>query len=89
MVALVAGGALTPAGGALLTGGLQFLGGMLNYGAKKQDYANQVAFQDATSEFNSWQATQNAEIQDLNSDYQYFAETVQYNNTLAQSQQEW
>lgn len=66
--------------------GLSLLGGAQKRKAQRQDYANQTAFQDATSEFNAWQANQNAEIQDLNSDYQYFAETVQYNNTLAQVQ---
>ena len=66
--------------------GLSLLGGAQKRKAQKQDYANQVAFQDATSEFNAWQANQNAQIQDLNSDYQYFAETVNYNNQLAQVQ---
>ena len=56
--------------------GLSLLGGAQKRQAQRQDYANQVAFQDATSEFNAWQANQNAQIQDLNCDYQYFAETV-------------
>lgn len=66
--------------------GLGLLTGGQKRTAQKQDYLNQTAFQDATSEFNAWQANQNAQIQDLNSDYQYFAETVNYNNQLAQVQ---
>jgi len=66
--------------------GLSLLGGAQKKKAQRQDYANQVAFQDATSEFNAQQASRNAEIQDLNADYKYWADTVQYNNQLAQVQ---
>tara|TARA_R100000781_G_C4081208_1_gene127808 strand:- start:2605 stop:3495 length:891 start_codon:yes stop_codon:yes gene_type:complete len=63
---------------------LGIAGASLENKAKQQDYLNQTAFQNATTAFNTWQAGLNADIQDLNSDYQYWAETVQYNNNLAQ-----
>jgi hypothetical protein len=51
--------------------------------AAKQDYANQKALSDATGRFNSWQANQNARMTDLNNQYQYWSQKVQYNQDLA------
>ena len=51
--------------------------------AAKQSYAEQKALSDATSRFNSWQANQNARLTDLNNQYQYWAQKVQYNQDLA------
>tara|TARA_R100001594_G_scaffold37124_1_gene67096 strand:+ start:1004 stop:1828 length:825 start_codon:yes stop_codon:yes gene_type:complete len=53
------------------------------YNAQKQDYLNQTAFQDAQNEFANWQAGFNSKIQDANKQYQYWSETVQYNQNLA------
>lgn len=55
--------------------------------ARQQDYLNQVAYQDATSEFNNWQASFNAELKDLNSQYAYWAETLNYNQNKVYSKQ--
>ena len=69
--ALMAKGALTPFGGAALTGGLQFLGGMLNYGAQKQDYVNKVAYKAAQDEYSSWSASFQAKQANVNNKFQY------------------
>lgn len=55
--------------------------------ARKQDYVNQTAYQDATSQFNQWQAGQNRKLSDANSQYKYWADTVQYNQSLAYTNQ--
>lgn len=72
-------------------GGLQFGLGLLtnnaNNQAKRQDYLNQTAFQDATTQFNSWQAGMNAERSDLNQQYKYWGDTVRYNQNFSYTQQ--
>lgn len=72
-------------------GGLQFGLGLLtnnaNNNAKRQDYLNQTAFQDATTQFNSWQAGMNAERSDLNQQYKYWGDTVRYNQNFSYTQQ--
>ena len=72
-------------------GGLQFGLGLLtnsaNNQAKQQDYLNQTAFQDATTQFNSWQAGMNAERSDLNQQYKYWGDTVRYNQNFSYTQQ--
>ena len=55
--------------------------------ARQQDYLNQVAYQDATSEFNQWQAGLNARTTDLNNQYGYWAETLNYNQQNIYSKQ--
>jgi hypothetical protein len=56
---------------------------ILGYQAKKQDYLNQTAFQDANEKFAANQATLNAEIADLNSQYKFWGQTINYNQNLA------
>lgn len=77
----------TPAGLSTAVGGAQFALGAAQelFGAagKKQDYINQTAFQDAQTEFNSWQANFNAQTRDLDNQYRYWAETVNYNQQTA------
>ena len=51
--------------------------------AARQDYINQKALSDATGRFNSWQANRNAQITDLNNQYQFWAQRVQYGQDLA------
>ena len=53
--------------------------------ARKQDYVNQTAFQNANSQYASWQAGFNKRLTDTNSQYQYWQETVNYNQSLAYS----
>ena len=55
--------------------------------ARQQDYLNQVAFQDATTQFNQWQASFNAQTTDLNNQYSYWAETVNYNQQSVYAKQ--
>ena len=55
--------------------------------AKQQDYLNQTAYQDATSQFNKWQAGFNANLNNLNKQYSYWAETLNYNQQNVYSSQ--
>jgi hypothetical protein len=70
-----------------VSAGLGVLQGMAGDAARQQDYVNQTAYQNATSKFNRWQAGLNAQIQDLNSQYGYWAETVNFNQQLAYTSQ--
>jgi hypothetical protein len=77
---------ITPA---LALGGAQAvmgaLGGFASYRAQKQDYVNQKAFQGANSQFAGWQAGFNKRVTDANAQYNYWQETVNYNQNLAYS----
>jgi hypothetical protein len=77
---------ITPA---LAIGGAQALMGVVGAitggQAKKQDYINQKAFQGANSQFASWQASFNKRVADANAQYNYWQETVNYNQNLAYS----
>jgi len=68
-------------------GGLQFGMGLLQSSAenrqKQQAYLNQTAFQDATTQFNQWQASMNAERADMNSQYKYWGDTIRFNQNTA------
>lgn len=55
--------------------------------ARQQEFLNQTAFQSATTEYNKWQASFNADYSDLGNQYNYWAETVQYNQKYAYTQQ--
>ena len=55
--------------------------------AAKQDYLNQKAFQEASTQFNSWQASMNARRNDLNQQYNYWGDTVRHNQNFAYTQQ--
>jgi hypothetical protein len=65
--------------------GLGILGGISSYQAQKQDYVNQKAFQNANSKYASWQAGFNRRVTDANAQYNYWQETVNYNQNLAYS----
>jgi len=78
MVAITAAMALGAA-----QAGLGVAQSIAGYKAQKQEYLNQTAFQDAQNEFASWQAGFNSKIQDANKQYQYWTETVQYNQNFA------
>lgn len=69
------------------TTALNLIQGSAEQKAKEQEYLNQVAFQNAQSEFNQWQAGFNADTKNLNNQYQYWASTIQYNQSLAHTQQ--
>ena len=72
--------------GALSTG-LSWMQSRNKDRARQQAYVNQTAFQDATTEFNSWQAGFNARTQDLNNQYSYWGETLNYNQQNIYSKQ--
>lgn len=63
--------------------GMGILGGISSYQAQKQDYINQKAFQNANSKYASWQAGFNKRVTDANAQYNYWQETVNYNQNLA------
>ena len=72
-------------------GALNFGMGLMQSNAdnvrRQQDYLNQTAFQDATTQFNSWQASMNAQRNDLNQQYKYWGDTVRFNQQAAYTQQ--
>tara|TARA_B100000214_G_scaffold351661_1_gene306238 strand:+ start:693 stop:1568 length:876 start_codon:yes stop_codon:yes gene_type:complete len=76
----------TPGGQAAAVGGLQFLQGMMQFGAKKQEHANQVAYKAAQDEYSAWNASLQAKTSNLNKKYKYFQDQVnwgQQNNYVA------
>mgnify|MGYP003117918494 CR=1 FL=1 len=79
-MALITGTALAMGG---IQAGLGVLQGIAGYNAKKQEYVNQKAFQEANSKFASWQAGFNARISDANKQHDYWKDTVNYNREFA------
>ena len=65
--------------------GMGIMGAITGYQAQKQDYINQKAFQGANSQFASWQAGFNKRVTDANAQYNYWQETVNFNQNLAYS----
>jgi hypothetical protein len=63
--------------------GFGILQGQLANKAAQQDYLNQAAFAKANTAFAKWQAGLNARIGDANNQYQYWQQTVNYNQELA------
>ena len=76
-----------PLGVAAVSTGLSFLTANAQEQARQQEYLNQTAFQNATTQFNQWQAGFNADMQNLNNQYSYWATTVDYNQKLGYTQQ--
>jgi hypothetical protein len=74
-------------GVAAVSTGLSFLTANAQEQARQQEYLNQTAFQNATTQFNQWQAGFNADMQNLNNQYSYWATTVDYNQKLGYTQQ--
>lgn len=74
-------------GVAAVSTGLSYLTANAQEQARQQEYLNQTAFQNATTQFNQWQAGFNADMQNLNNQYSYWATTVDYNQKLAYTQQ--
>lgn len=67
--------------------GIGVMQAQANAKAELQDYLNQTAFQDATSSFNSWQAGLNADLNNLNKQYAYWGEQLNYNQQNVYSSQ--
>lgn len=80
---------MDPFVGGLILGGLQagmgVAGGMAESAAAQQDYVNQRAFQSANTKFAQWQSGFNQRITNANAEYNYWQETVNYNQNLAYS----
>ena len=55
--------------------------------ARQQDHVNQVAYQNATGQFNKWQAGFNQKTTTLNNQYSYWRDTVNHNQSLAYTSQ--
>lgn len=63
--------------------GLGLLQGQASANAQRQQYLNEVAYQKANSKFANWQAEFNAERNNANSQYQYWVDTLNHNQSLA------
>jgi len=83
MVALLAGGALTPAGAGLISGGLGLFQGGLKYKAQQQKYINDVAYKEAMDEYSGWAAGMQAKQTNINQDYAYWGERLNYGQQVA------
>tara|TARA_R100001594_G_scaffold149681_1_gene208216 strand:+ start:765 stop:1550 length:786 start_codon:yes stop_codon:yes gene_type:complete len=68
-------------------GGLNVLSGILEYQGKKQDYVNQVAYKQASDEFARWSARQQASQADINNQYKFWQERINYGQSLAHTNQ--
>jgi hypothetical protein len=55
--------------------------------ARQQDYLNQSAYGNANAQFSRWQAGMNQKVNTLNGQYNYWGQTVQYNQNLAYTSQ--
>ena len=63
--------------------GMGILQGAASNQAAQQDYVNQKAYKQANDQFARWQAGFNARANNLNSQYSYWAETVNYGQQMA------
>lgn len=63
--------------------GLGIFGAVANNRAKQQEYRNQLAQQRASDKFAKWQASFNQKASDANAKYQYWTDTVRYNQDVA------
>lgn len=70
-----------------VTTGLSLIQGNAEQKAREQEYLNQTAFQNANTQFSQWQSRFNADYQDLSSQYNFWSETVQFNQKYAYTQQ--
>lgn len=68
---------------AVAQAGLGIVQGIAGNRAQEQDYLNQSAFQNANAAFARWQAQTSAKIADVNNQYQYWQQTVGYNQQQA------
>ena len=75
------------AGVGVLSAGLGIFQGIAQSNAQKQQYVNDVAFSNATAQFNQWQAGLNYKTTNLNNQYGYWRDTVNHNQQLAYTNQ--
>ena len=69
------------------SGALNFGMGMLGNQAKQQEYLNQQAQREASAEFASWSSSQQAGQTDLNNQYSYWQQQVNYGQEVAYANQ--
>jgi hypothetical protein len=67
--------------------GLNFGMGMLGNQAKQQEYVNQQAQRKASAEFAAWSASQQQQQTDLNNQYSYWQQQVNYGQEVAYANQ--
>jgi len=80
--------AITAAAAAgIASGAGSVLSGIMAYQGKKQDYVNQVAYKKASDEFARWSARQQASQADINNQYKFWQERVNYGQELAYTNQ--
>lgn len=70
-------------GVAAVSTGLGFFQSQTQDAARRQDYLNQRAYQDASAEFNQWQAGFNAKASNVNSQYNYWSQQVNWGQEMA------
>lgn len=75
------------AGVGILSGGLGIAQSLFGNAAAEQQHMNEVAFSNATAQFNKWQAGLNYKTQNLNNQYSYWRDTVNHNQQLAYTNQ--
>lgn len=68
---------------AVAQAGLGIAQGIAGDKARQQDYLNQSAFQNANAAFARWQAQTSAKFADANAQYQYWQQTLNYNQQQA------
>ena len=68
---------------AVAQAGLGIAQGIAGDKARQQDYLNQSAYQNANAAFARWQAQTSAKFADANAQYQYWQQTVNYNQQQA------
>ena len=78
---------MDPLVGAAISGGLSLAQGIMGAQAQKQEYANQVAYKKASDEYARWSAGMQARQADTNNQYQYWQQTVNYNQSLVYTNQ--
>ena len=71
----------------IASGASTVLSGILSYQGKKQDYVNQVAYKKASDEFARWSARQQASQADINNQYKFWQERINYGQELAYTNQ--
>jgi hypothetical protein len=67
--------------------GMGIFQGILGGQAAQQDYMNQKAMQSASAQYASWSSRRQAEIQDLNNQYQFWQQKVKYGQDLVYTNQ--
>lgn len=75
--------AIDPLTGALITGGLSAMQGVLGFQAQQQQYVNDVAYKKASDEFASWSAQMQAKRANTNNQYSYWQQKINYGQEMA------